>query len=152
MGKINSRAKGKAGERELIGELKKLLPPEMTSELTRNLDQTRDGGHDILGLGDWALEVKRYAEVLPADLERFWAQATEQARKDEKRPALAFRQDRRPWRVVVRMSDVGLVMKSDAYEDTVEMSLTLFAKLVDVYEKLAKLVRSGEELENVQIA
>lgn len=138
MGKINSRAKGKAGERELIGELKKLLPPEMTSELTRNLDQTRDGGHDILGLGDWALEVKRYAEVLPADLERFWSQATEQARKDGKRAALAFRQDRRPWRVVIK----GWGMDSDAYEDTVEMALSLYAKIV----------MAGQEIKDVQVA
>ena len=137
MGKINSRAKGKAGERELINELKVLLPPELTSELTRNLDQTRDGGHDILGLGDWALEVKRYAEVLPADLERFWKQATEQARKDEKRPALAYRQDRRPWRVVTRGWG-----NSDEYEDTIEMSLGLFAKFVAV----------GQEIKNVQVA
>lgn len=148
MGKINSRAKGKAGERELINELKVLLPPELTSELTRNLDQTRDGGHDILGLGDWALEVKRYAEVLPADLERFWNQAIEQARKDEKRPALAYRQDRRPWRVVVRMSDVGLI-KGELYEYTVEMSLKLFAEIVILNAKLDALIASGQELENV---
>jgi|Laugresu1bdmlbsd_1035121.scaffolds.fasta_scaffold00145_20 hypothetical protein len=137
MGKINSRAKGKAGERELINELKVLLPPELTSELTRNLDQTRDGGHDILGLGDWALEVKRYAEVLPADLERFWKQATEQARKDEKRPALAYRQDRRPWRVVTRGWGT-----SDEYEDTIEISLVLFSKFVV----------AGQEIKNVQVA
>jgi Holliday junction resolvase len=148
MGKINSRAKGKAGERELINELKVLLPPELTSELTRNLDQTRDGGHDILGLDGWALEVKRYAEVLPADLERFWQQATEQARKYAARPALAFRQDRRPWRVVVRMSDVGLI-KGDEYEYTVEMSLQLFAEIIVMHARLDALIISGQELENV---
>lgn len=130
MGKINSRAKGKSGERELIGELKKLLPSEMTSELTRNLDQTRDGGHDILGLDGWALEVKRYAEVLPADLDRFWQQACEQARNNESRPALCFRQDRRAWRTVIRVSDVASWDVHDDYEDTVEMSLSLFAKIV----------------------
>lgn len=132
MGKINSRAKGKSGERELIGELKKLLPSEMTSELTRNLDQTREGGHDILGLDGWALEVKRYAEVLPADLERFWNQACEQAaRNDEARPALCFRQDRRSWRTVIHVSELGKnVPASEGYADTVEMSLELFAKLV----------------------
>lgn len=130
MGKINSRAKGKSGERELIGELKKLLPSEMTSELTRNLDQTRDGGHDILGLDGWALEVKRYAEVLPADLERFWQQAVEQARNNESRPALCFRQDRRAWRTVVHVSELGFHQDEDSYGETVEMSLQLFAKLV----------------------
>lgn len=139
MGKINSRAKGKSGERELIGELKKLLPSEMTSELTRNLDQTRDGGHDILGLDGWALEVKRYAEVLPADLERFWKQACEQARNNESRPALCFRQDRRAWRTVVRVSEAGLFDSGDGYEDTVEMSLELFAKLVMKVQQLERM-------------
>jgi hypothetical protein len=131
MGKINSRAKGKSGERELIGELKKLLPEEMSSELTRNLDQTRDGGHDILGLEGWALEVKRYAQVLPADLDRFWEQAVEQAaRNDGSRPALCFREDRRDWRTVIHVSELGWHQDGDEYEDTVQMSLQLFAKLV----------------------
>jgi len=149
MGKINSRAKGKSAERELIGHLKELLPPEMTSELTRNLDQTRDGGYDILGLGDWALEVKRYAEVMPADLNRFWEQTTAQARNDQKRPLLAFRQDRRPWRVVMRMSDVGLITESDDYADTVEMSLELGAKMIATHERVSQLYKSGQEIENV---
>lgn len=131
MAKINSRAKGKSGERELIGELKKLLPSEMTSELTRNLDQTRDGGHDILGLDGWALEVKRYAEVLPADLDRFWKQACEQAaRNDGSRPALCFREDRRAWRTVIRVSDVSEMDATDDYSETVEMSLELFARII----------------------
>lgn len=140
MAKINSRAKGKSGERELIGELKKLLPEELTSELSRNLDQTRDGGHDIVGLDGWALEVKRYAEVLPADLDRFWKQAVEQAaRNDGSRPALCFREDRRAWRTVIRVSDVGSPPAGDSYGDTVEMSLELFAKLV-MWERGGKSV------------
>lgn len=133
MAKINSRAKGKSGERELIGELKALLPPEMTSELTRNLDQTRDGGHDILGLDGWALEVKRYAQVLPADLARFWQQTTTQARNNGSLPALCFREDRRAWRALVRMSDVlgwDTEEEFDDYSLTCEMSLELFAILI----------------------
>lgn len=131
MAKINSRAKGKSAERELIGELKRLLPPEMTSELTRNLDQTRDGGHDILGLDGWAIEVKRYAQVLPADLVRFWTQACEQsARIDGTRPVLCFRADRREWRVVLSMRDVAGWFCHDTYENTVEMSLDVFCQLV----------------------
>lgn len=130
MAKINSRAKGKSAERELIGELKKLLPEDMTRDLERNLEQTRGGGHDILGLKGWAPEVKRYATVLPADMESFWAQATEQARKDRSRPALFFREDRRDWRVVLRASDVSSALgEDDAYANTVEMSMPLFAKV-----------------------
>lgn len=144
MAKINSRAKGKSGERELIGELKKLLPEEMTSELTRNLDQTRDGGHDILGLDGWALEVKRYAEVLPADLERFWKQACEQAsRNDGLRPALCFREDRRNWRTVIHVTAIGTPYPfNEDYKDTVEMSIDLFAKLVQMHAELQRKVGS----------
>ncbi len=130
MGKINSRAKGKSAERELIGELKKLLPEDMTRDLERNLEQTRGGGHDILGLKGWAPEVKRYATVLPADMESFWVQATTQARNDRSRPALFFREDRREWRVVLRASDILGDEHDDSYAMTVEMSMPLFAKLV----------------------
>lgn len=129
MGKINSRAKGKSAERELIGELKKLLPEGMTRDLERNLEQTRGGGHDILGLKGWAPEVKRYATVLPADMESFWVQATTQARNDRSRPALFFREDRREWRVVLRASDITGYEDDDSYEMTVEISMPLFAKI-----------------------
>lgn len=131
MGKINSRAKGKSAERELIGELKKLLPEAMTQNLERNLEQTRGGGYDIVGLDGWAPEVKRYAQVLPADKVRFWEQATSQARNDRLRPALFFREDRRDWRVLLRASDLmGSSTPDDTYDSTVECSINLFARHV----------------------
>ena len=129
MAKINSRAKGKSAERELIGELKRLLPGALTDGLERNLTQTRNGGHDILGLDGWAIEVKRYAEVKPADMQRFWEQTTEQARKEQARPVLCYRQDRREWRAVVSASEVMPIDSVD-YDHTIEMSLPLFARMV----------------------
>ena len=51
MGKINSRAKGAAGEREFCKELAEHLGDALVEPLKRNLEQTRNGGHDILGLG-----------------------------------------------------------------------------------------------------
>jgi hypothetical protein len=131
--KINSRAKGKAGERELIGELKRVLP-ELTDALERNLEQTRDGGYDIAGLDGWAPEVKRYAKILPADIESFWDQATIQARNDRRRPALFMREDRREWSVVVRLSDIS--MDWDATDDlksTAIISMESFAKVVRIH-------------------
>lgn len=129
--KINSRAKGKSGERELINQLKHRLPAEMGVQLERNLEQTRNGGHDILGLPGWALEVKRYAQVTPADLKSFWQQAVDQARRDQSRPALAFREDRRDWRVVLRLSDVSATWPTeDDYDYTVQVSLELFSLIV----------------------
>ena len=133
MGKINSRTKGKTAERELIGELKKLLPEELTNELSRNLDQTRSGGHDILGLDGWAIEVKRYAQVLPGDIERFWTQAVDQAKRCKQEPVLCYRADRRQWRVVMCLDAVNnLMVDWESYDNTVEMSLPLFAFLVRV--------------------
>lgn len=131
MTKINSRAKGKSAERELINLLKEMLPEDLTSELTRNLDQTREGGYDILGLKGWALEVKRYAKVEPGDKARFWTQACEQARKDGTRPALAYREDRRDWRVILSANDVTSdYMTGMDLDYTFEMSLPMFTFVI----------------------
>lgn len=128
--KINSRAKGKAGERELIGELKRVLP-ELTDALERNLEQTRDGGYDIAGLDGWAPEVKRYAKILPADIESFWEQAVTQARNDRRRPALFMREDRREWAVLVRLSDISIDWDpTDDLKSTAVISMESFAKVV----------------------
>ena len=132
MGKINSRAKGKSGERELILVLRELLP-EYASDFERNLEQTRNGGHDILGLPGWAIEVKRYSRVTQADLRGFWGQACEQARKDNGRPALAYREDRQDWRVVVRAMDMQMPSppeNPDNWALTCEMGLELWAHQV----------------------
>lgn len=133
MAKINSRAKGKSAERQLINELKKLLPEEMTKDLERNLEQTRGGGHDIIGLAGWAPEVKRYAQVLPADLAGFWEQTTTQARNDRSRPALFFREDRREWRVVMRATDLmGIESENaDDLDNTVQVSLPFFTRFAE---------------------
>lgn len=128
MGKINSRAKGKSAERELINILKAHLP-QYANDLERNLEQTRNGGHDILGLPGWAIEVKRYAKVTQGDLIGFWSQACEQARKDGGRPALAYRLDRQDWRVIVRAMDMQIPAPPhdpDQFDMTCEMGLQLW--------------------------
>jgi hypothetical protein len=130
---INSRTKGKTAEREFIGELKELLGPELTSELTRNLDQTRDGGHDINGLAGWAPEIKRYAKLLASDKKKFWEQTITQATAINQKPVLAYREDRAGWRAVMRLSDVLGHEHPDwcnDYDYTVEMSLESFCYLV----------------------
>ena len=132
MGRINSRVKGRSGEQELINNLKLLLP-DYASQLERNLEQTRNGGHDILGLPGWAIEVKRYSRVTQADLTRFWDQACDQARKDGSRPALVYREDRQDWRVVVRAMDMQMPSPEGNQDDinlTCEMGLDLWAHQV----------------------
>lgn len=49
------RRKGKAGELELA----RLLREHLGADVTRNLEQSRRGGADLLGLPGWAVEVKR---------------------------------------------------------------------------------------------
>ena len=131
MGKT-SRTKGAKGEREFC----KVLSEELDflgvdSALSRNLSQTRDGGHDIAGLGQFAIEVKRAAV---ADVRSWWAQAVMQADDAGKFPVLAYRLDRRSWRVVMHINDIThpdfALSANDGHEFTVEIGLALFAQVV----------------------
>ena len=88
---INSRTKGKSGEREIVNLLK-----AEGFDVSRNLDQTRDGGFDIVGLDGIALEVKRAKKPL---ISKWWSQAKAQA--VGKYPVLAYRLDNQKWRVIV---------------------------------------------------
>lgn len=123
---IKSRRKGAAGEREFINMLKDYLGDDT---IKRNLEQTRDGGQDALGIEGWALEVKRAAEP---KLAAWWAQAVEQA-KGRGEPALAYRLDRKPWRVIVPMCAFHPWMPSFGHEDLdfcIEMSVPAFCAIV----------------------
>jgi Holliday junction resolvase len=93
---VNSRNKGLGGERELA----KLLGDRLGVTLTRNLEQTRGGGYDLVGLDSLAIEVKR-RETL--DFPRSWAQAMKNA-GESKIPVLAHRANRQPWRFYVPLS------------------------------------------------
>lgn len=92
-----ARMKGQEGEREVIKLLEPIVKECGQGMLFRNLDQTRSGGHDIIGL-DWiAMEIKRQ-EVL--DIDNWWKQTIRQAGED-KIPVLIYRQSRQPWRVIM---------------------------------------------------
>jgi hypothetical protein len=122
MTKINSRAKGKAGELEVVH----ILREELGLEATRNLDQWRDGGSDILGLDGWAIEVKR---AKTPKLSEWWNQSVRQA-GTTKFPALWYRLDRKYWRVVIPLHsitrDFGLNLD---LEWTVELSPEAFCAI-----------------------
>lgn len=90
-----SRDKGARGEREFL----KALGAELGELLTRNLQQTREGGADCLCVKGWAIEVKRCESLSrPA----WWRQAVEQAERRGVEPMLAYRRNREPWRVWVK--------------------------------------------------
>jgi Holliday junction resolvase len=92
------RSKGARGERELA----RLLAEELGTDITRNLLQTREGGHDLDGL-PVALEVKRQEAL---NINAWWRQAVAQAEASGLAPALAYRQSRKPWKFIVRLSDI----------------------------------------------
>ena len=143
MGKINSRAKGAAAEREFCKELAEFLGDELTEPLKRNLEQTRKGGHDIVGLDGFALEIKRYRAIKEGDIVKFWAQAVDQAKRVDAEPVLAYREDFCSWRVRIPW---GFMMDDMAWDEdvdfTLELSLKAFATLVR--ERILNGLQSNE--------
>jgi Holliday junction resolvase len=122
-----SRNKGAGGERELA----RLLADELGAVVTRNLVQAREGGADLLGVDGWAVEVKRAAKVTRALLRGWWAQAETQAQAAGARPALAFREDRGPWLVAVRLADLRPGLGPwPGWEWTATLSLTAWCAVV----------------------
>ena len=99
------RRKGKAGELELA----RLLREHLGANVARNLEQTRQGGADLLGLPGWAVEVKRAARARLSD---WWLQTCSQAEASGQRPALCYRLDRHPWRVSIALRHVATGFES----------------------------------------
>ena len=119
-----SRTKGASGERELIREIE-----EWTGiKLERNLAQAFGGGHDLLGLDHWAIECKQYRDISDSDKKIFWHQAVFQARTVGKTPAVCFRADRQPWRVLVPFETEIFLL--DDYRCSAEIGLELFCGLI----------------------
>ena len=120
----SSRDKGAQGERELIAEIEQWTG----LRLQRNLSQAFAGGHDLIGLDDFAIEVKRYRDITDADKKLFWHQACKQADPIGKIPVVCFRQDRQPWRVLLpHESDF---YRTEDYRQTVEIGLELFCSII----------------------
>ena len=63
--RINSRAKGASGEREVCTILSKLTGGMV---VTRSLESVRSGGADITCIPGLSIEVKRKKYVLPNDM------------------------------------------------------------------------------------
>lgn len=134
-----SRRKGAGGEREFAAALDDLLG----IRLTRNLEQSRQGGHDLIppasaagpvaeALAWLAVEVKRYATCPPGSLATWWAQATRQAEAVGLWPVLAYRGDRQAWRVRLPLA----ALRPDLFalwadpDLTADLHLAAFACLV----------------------
>lgn len=95
-----SRNKGAAGERELA----RLLTDELGVEVTRNLLQTREGGHDLNGVPGWCVEAKRRAKVTEGEKRQWFDQVLGAWAAQPERewwPAVLYREDRKDWRALV---------------------------------------------------
>lgn len=96
----SQRNKGAAGERELFA----LLTEQLGVTVTRNLTQTRGGGADALDVPGWAIECKRQEALSIAS---WWTQTQRQADALSRKPALFYRQSRKPWRAVLDLHHVA---------------------------------------------
>lgn len=94
--------KGANGERELAALLMEWGEGAgMSLALRRNLEQVRNGGHDLTGLEAQGLAVEcKRVEALA--IRSWWDQAVRQADAVGAVPVLAWRQNRKPWRFRVR--------------------------------------------------
>ena len=75
-----AKNKGSEGERELARLLVGWAGPQRGLDLKRNLEQTRGGGHDLVGLEAYgmAVECKR---VEQKNINSWWSQAVRQAKQ-----------------------------------------------------------------------
>lgn len=102
MGGKMSRNKGQRAERQFISMLQAVVDwhyrgAELPApELKRNLMQTQNGGYDVVGLEWAAIEVK-HQETL--SINSWWEQTIRQC-GDNQIPILAYKQNRRSWRVM----------------------------------------------------
>lgn len=96
------RRKGQSGEREFFG----LLSEHLGFVVRRNVDQARRGGADGIEVPGWAIEVKRHESGFR---EAWWVQALHQSTVS-RRPALAYRASRQPWRVRLYVHDFIIAM------------------------------------------
>ena len=102
----SERDKGARGEREFLLRCRRKLGLD---ELRRNLSQTQVSDADLAdALAGYCLEIKRTCDWR----EEYWHQAVQQATARDEKPALAHRQDRNRWLVMVRDADVGLRTES----------------------------------------
>lgn len=116
----SQRNKGANGERELA----KLLYDRLGIELKRNLEQSRNGGYDLEGLPDFAIEVKRHEKL---EVNKWWEQTVSQAERSNRIPVLAYRQNRKPW-IIATTLRFFRVLDWEPYN--IEMDIDTFCYIV----------------------
>ena len=119
----SQQRKGKTGEREVARLLRDLLG----TSIHRNLEQSRHGGCDLLGITGWSLEIKRAATPR---LNEWWVQTCSQALASGQRPALLYRLNRQPWKAMLALRHVATGFENAPLSLRIETGLDEFAALV----------------------
>ena len=101
--RINGIKKGKAGEREAANWLAKRF--NLAESPTRNLDQTREGGHDLNGFPPFCIEVKRQETLSKRD---WWLQVTASVTKEYSIPVVMYRQNHKKWKFLISARYIGI--------------------------------------------
>jgi hypothetical protein len=106
---MNGRAKGRAGEQQMC----RWIAEHLNLNAERNLEQTRDGGADIV-VHPFSFEVKRVENL---DVDGAWHQCAVASKVNGHEPVLAFRKNREPWKFAVSARhielDVGYVIMNE---------------------------------------
>jgi Holliday junction resolvase len=102
----DSRTKGASFERDLA----KMLFLELGISFKRDLRQYQEADHGDLIPDDPAfpfeLELKRYSKGPISGTDKWWQQVCTAAKRSNKRPALIYKYDRQPIRVVVELQGI----------------------------------------------
>lgn len=98
-----AKTKGANAEREVARLLQPIVDQvyaeagQESPTLKRNLEQTRGGGYDLVGVDWMALEIKRHEQL---SINSWWQQTLRQTQEGQE-PILMFRQSRQKWRVMM---------------------------------------------------
>jgi len=107
MAKINARAKGASGEREFCDWLESAF--SLSKKPTRNLDQVRDSGADVI-CNPFAFEVKRCEKL---ELLSWWGQVNRAVNNIEGKafglePVVVFRQNGLRWQFMISSKHLAM--------------------------------------------
>ena len=135
----NSRNKGASFEREVANLLTNDL--NLTNNIRRILEQTREKHLPDLMLGRWYLECKRYGSGAEP-LDAWWKQVLE-ATKIKVIPALVYKFDRRPIKVRVPLGAINPSLHLDSpftadllWDDFIFLLKELYANDIADHEQI----------------
>ena len=120
-----SNRKGKNGEREFVRTVFRLTNGKV--EFKRNLQQSRDGGEDLIGHHNLSIEVKRWKKVSDAIVRDWWVQCQRNARERGRVPVLAYRADLQSWKVVMHPREY---FHENEIQGCMTIDVELFARLL----------------------